>query len=108
MPSKKKSEPKILSVIPAVGSWVAVHEEDNNNNRALGLNVAAWAVTTQGVMGLVANLDWRADPVLVLVSETCLGYVKREGQETADFAAGRYLDSLPEEDEEDDDSDETD
>ncbi len=106
MPSKKKSEPepKILSVIPAP-DWVAVVDEDQ------GLDVAAWAVTSEGVFGLVSR---HGTDVLVLVPEDCVGYVRRkQGNnwiEPTDDAAQRFAkENEPEpeeEDEEDDDSDE--
>lgn len=97
---KKPSEGvEILNVTAAPGEWVAVVDEEHAHD------VAAWATTSTGVVGLISHLGHHE---LALAPEDCVGYVQKLVTESAKDAAARYLEQLETddpEDEEDEDED---
>lgn len=83
---KKKREGVDLSnVIPVNGHWLAVLEDEDV------LEVAAWAVTDSGMIGLVAAPGERS---LGLAPVDCVGYVRRSEGETVLSAIERLHDAL--------------
>lgn len=99
MAKKQSDGVEILAVTAAPGDWVAVVDEEHT------YDVAAWATTSTGVVGLISHFGHHT---LALAPEDCVGYVQKTLDETPKMAADRFLSEHEKPEEEDEEEDEED